>query len=53
MSGFIWHWKNGNSKVFTKKVDIVEKAIREGIPVKYIKEPSRIIKNQIFEKKGK
>jgi len=52
MAGFIWHWKNGNTKVFTKKIDIVEKAIQEGFLVKYVKEPSRIIKNKIFEKKG-
>ena len=30
MTEFIWHWTKGNSKIYTKKNDIVEKAIKEG-----------------------
>ena len=30
MTEFIWHWTKGNSKIYTKKMDIAEKAIKEG-----------------------
>jgi hypothetical protein len=30
MSEFIWHWTKGNKKIYTKKVDIAEKAMKEG-----------------------
>ena len=30
MSGVIWHWTNGNKKIFTRKIDIVDKAMSEG-----------------------
>lgn len=30
MSEFVWHWKTGNSKIFTKKADVAEKAMKEG-----------------------
>ena len=30
MSGIVWHWTNGSSKIFTRKIDIVDKAMSEG-----------------------
>jgi len=33
MSEFIWHWTNGNKKIYTMETEIAEKAMREGILV--------------------
>jgi len=33
MTQLIWHWSKGNSKIFTKKKDIAEKAMKEGFLV--------------------
>ena len=33
MSEFVWHWTNGNKKIYTKETEIAEKAMREGILV--------------------
>jgi hypothetical protein len=30
MSDFIWHWTNGNKKIYTTQVDQAEKALKEG-----------------------
>ena len=30
MSGIIWHWTEGDKKIFTRKIDIVDKAMSEG-----------------------
>ena len=30
MTEFIWYWKNGNSKVFTRDTDVAERAMRNG-----------------------
>lgn len=33
MSEFIWHWTNGNNKIYTRRIDVAEKAMKEGILV--------------------
>jgi len=33
MSDFIWHWTNGNKTIYTKRNDIAEKAMKEGMLV--------------------
>ena len=30
MTEFIWYWKKGNTKVFTKNTDVAEKAMKDG-----------------------
>ncbi len=30
MTEFIWYWKKGNSKVFTRDTDVAERAMRSG-----------------------
>ena len=34
MSEVIWHWTRGNIDFFTKQIDLVEEAIKEGKLVK-------------------
>ena len=31
MSDFIWHWTKGSSKIYTKNIEVAEKAMKEGI----------------------
>ena len=33
LSEFIWHWTNGNKRIYTKKTEIAEKAMKEGMLV--------------------
>jgi hypothetical protein len=33
MSEFIWHWTNGNKKIYTKRTEVAEKAMKEGMLV--------------------
>jgi len=33
MSEFIWYWTKGNSKVFTKKTEVAERAMKDGMLV--------------------
>ena len=44
MSEFIWHWTSGNSRVYTKKVEVAERAMKEGNLVMGIREKPRILK---------
>ncbi len=44
MTQLIWHWTKGNSKFFTKKKDVAEKAIKEGLTVIVKKIKPNIIK---------
>ena len=44
MAEFIWHWTNGNKKIFTKKTDVAEKAMKEGMLVMGIKSKPNIMK---------
>ena len=30
MSEVIWHWTDGDKKIFTRKIDIVDKAMNKG-----------------------
>jgi len=30
MSGFVWHWVDGDKKIYTRREDIAEKALKEG-----------------------
>ncbi len=30
MSVVIWHWTDGDKKIFTRKIDIVDKAMNKG-----------------------
>ena len=31
MSEFIWHWKKENIKIYTRNIEIAEKALKEGL----------------------
>ena len=44
MAEFIWHWTNGNKKIFTKKTEVAEKAMKEGMLVMGILSKPKIIK---------
>lgn len=46
MSEFIWHWTKGSSKIYTKKTDIAEKAMKEGMLVMGIRAKPKIIRYQ-------
>ena len=52
MSGFIWHWIKGNRKFFTKKMEVVKKAMNEGCLVTCLKTPSRNISHNKKIKRG-
>ncbi len=30
MAEFIWYWSKGNSKIFTRKTEVAEKALKDG-----------------------
>jgi hypothetical protein len=45
MYEFIWHWTKGNKKIYTRRTDVAEKAMREGFLVMGIKEKSHIFKS--------
>ncbi len=49
MSGIIWHWTNGSSKIFTRKIDIVDKAMSEGYYVVPMMVQSHTFKPDDFE----
>jgi len=44
MSEFIWHWTSGNKKIYTKKTDIAEKAMKDGMLVMGMKVKPGIIR---------
>ena len=44
MTEYVWHWKKGNSKIYTKKTEVAEKAMKEGISVIGVKTKSHIVK---------
>jgi hypothetical protein len=43
MSEFIWYWTEGNSKIYTKNIDLAEKAMRDGILIMGMKITPTII----------
>ena len=45
MVEFVWHWTKGNKKIFTRRVDIAEQAMREGFLVMGIKEKPIVYRN--------
>jgi len=44
MYEFIWHWTKGNKKIYTRKIEIAEKAMKDGYLVMGVKEKPRIFK---------
>ena len=44
MSEFIWHWTKGDSKIYTRKTDVAEKAMKEGMLVMGIRAKPKIIR---------
>jgi hypothetical protein len=44
MTEFIWYWTKGNSKVFTRKTEIAEKAMKEGKIVMGMKIKPSVVK---------
>ena len=49
MSGVIWHWTNGSKKIFTRKIDIIDKAMNEDYYVMPLMVASHIFKPNDFE----
>ncbi len=49
MSGIIWHWTEGDKKIFTRKIDIVDKAMSEGYYVMPMIAQSHTFKPDDFE----
>ena len=33
MYEFIWHWTKGNKKIYTRRADVAEKAMKDGMLV--------------------
>jgi hypothetical protein len=44
VSDYIWHWTNGNSKIFTRRNDVAEEAINNGFVVLIKKTKHKIIR---------
>ena len=44
MSEFVWHWTKGDSKIYTRKTDVAEKAMKEGTLVMGVRVKPNIIK---------
>lgn len=44
MYEFIWHWTDGNKKVYTRKTDVAEKAMKNGFLVMGMKARPDIIR---------
>jgi hypothetical protein len=44
MSDFIWYWSKGNSKIYTKKTEVAEKAMKDGLLVMGMKLKPNVIK---------
>ncbi len=42
MYKLIWHWTKGNKKIYTRRTEIVEKAIKEGYLVSILKSKPKI-----------
>lgn len=45
MTEFIWHWTKGNQKIYTRKTDIAENAMKEGFLVMGLKEKPHIFRS--------
>jgi hypothetical protein len=44
MTEFIWYWTKGNKKIFTKKTEVAEKAMKEGMLVMGMKAKPNVVK---------
>lgn len=44
MSEFIWYWTQGNAKVFTKRTEVAEQAMKEGMLVMGMREKPKIVR---------
>lgn len=44
MVEFIWHWTKGDSRIFTRKTDVAERAMKEGKTVIGMRVKPHIIK---------
>ena len=44
MSEYIWYWKRGNSRIYTKKTDVAEKAMKDGMLVMGMRIKTAVIK---------
>ena len=42
MYKLIWHWTKGNKKIYTRRIEIVDKAIKEGYFVISLKPKPKI-----------
>ncbi|MFW6120008.1 MAG: hypothetical protein ACOC80_03790 [Petrotogales bacterium] len=45
MYEFVWHWNKGNKKIYTRRTDVAEKAMKEGFLVMGIKAKPHIFKS--------
>ena len=43
MSDFVWYWTKGSSKIYTKNIEVAEKAMKEGILIMGMRLNSNII----------
>ncbi|MEA2055839.1 MAG: hypothetical protein U9O49_03295 [Candidatus Thermoplasmatota archaeon] len=44
MAEFIWHWTNGDNKIYTRKTEVAEEAMKEGMLVMGVQARPNIIK---------
>ena len=44
MSDFIWQWNKGNSKIYTRRTDVAEEAMKEGLLVMGVQLKPHIMK---------
>jgi len=45
MYEFIWQWNKGTKKIYTRNIDVAERAMKEGFLVMGIREKPRIFKS--------
>ena len=45
MAEFIWQWTKGEKKIYTRRTDVAEQAMKEGFLVMGIKEKPYIFRN--------
>lgn len=45
MTEFVWHWTKGNKKIYTRRSDLAEQAMKEGFLVMGVKRKPYIYRN--------
>jgi len=45
MTEFVWHWTKGNKKIYTRRSDLAEQAMKEGFLVMGMKRKPYIYRN--------